>query len=84
MDDKTRKYVEDQMNLDDLYEETFKDSKVLEDLNAFCNLDSVCFKDDSRLTAYMLGQRSVALYIKERVNHTFTKKNENRKEKTYV
>lgn len=88
MDDKTIRYIEEQKNLDDLYADAFKgtNKKVLDDLYEFCGKESICYEKDARQTAYMLGARSVALYIQDRISHEFSKRNEDikRKETNYV
>lgn len=52
------------------YAETFSGKNgtlVLADLKSFCGAEHTCFDDDPRRTAFMLGARSVWLYIQERI-----------------
>ena len=41
---------------------------VLADLKNFCQVDGLCFHENPRTEAFMLGARSVALYIEERIS----------------
>ena len=60
-----------------VYDKTFsteEGSEVLSDLSAFCGVDNLCFHQDARQEAFMLGARSVILYIRERMNGTSLKR----------
>ncbi len=59
------------------YNKTFSTeagATVLTDLSNFCGADKLCFHQDARQEAFMLGARSVILYIRERMNGTSLKR----------
>lgn len=83
-DSKLEKHIEKQLNLDDMYCEIFANkagAKVLEDLYEFCGKDALCIGKDENETYLMLGSRSVALYIKDRMDRKFAKNYEKQKKK---
>jgi hypothetical protein len=41
---------------------------VLRDLTQFCGKDHICFHEDPRQEAFLLGARSVILYIMDKIN----------------
>ncbi len=79
MDEKLKAHQLKQKELDDSYQVIFegKGEEVLKDLNEFCGKDAICFKADEKETAFLLGARSVSLYIQDRINHVFTKNADN-------
>ena len=71
------KHREEEMSLDDCYQDLFMGSdlgkKVLADLMLFCGYDESCFGKDNDETNKKLGTRVSALYIRDRINHKYTK-----------
>lgn len=71
MDDDQRERMEREKTLCADYSLAFEGKEgrsVLEDLKNFCGAESLCFDESSRRTAFMLGARSVWLYIQERMS----------------
>ena len=42
--------------------------RVLRDLNTYCGKDALCFDRDTHTEGFMLGTRSVALYIGDKLS----------------
>ena len=59
-----------QLGLDHSFQGTFGSSEgiaVLEDLKTHCGYEDVCFYPEERKTDFMLGARSVFVYIQDRL-----------------
>ena len=74
MDEEQQKALEEdfekQKDRDRSFESVFSGKAgetVLKDLNDHCGYDEVCFHENQRRNDFMLGARSVYVYIKDRM-----------------
>jgi len=61
-----------EISLCNAYRTCFKSESgdhVLADLKKYCGVDSVCFSQDARQEAFLLGARSVILYVLEKMEN---------------
>ena len=78
--------IEREQNLDLCFESQFSGKageSVLKDLERECGLNDICFEKDARFGAFLLGRRSIALYIKDRMSGAFSKRKENNRQENY-
>lgn len=71
MENKQNKIYQDQFTKCRQYASVFSGEDgeaVLKDLEEYSQMNGICFNENPRTEAFMLGARSVALYIHDRIN----------------
>ncbi len=84
-DEVYQKHQLEQMNMEDDFQKLFLGSdegkRVMENIRNFCKYDEMCIGKDNNETNQLLGSRRVFVFIRDSINHRYTKTVNARKQK---